>query len=140
MDLYDERPLLFIGLFMMTMVTFGRMGNDIGQAAASRYSTMSLLLQWDLWTLSFATLRPRALMAGLWAAFAIFLGSWSMGLAEATFVTGHRVRALEAFERCASADLMPCPSEKVYPNQEVLARRVQILREKGLCFFHESRR
>lgn len=143
-DLYGERPLLFIGLFIMAMVAFGRVGNDIGQAAASRYSTMSLLLQWDLWTLSFATLRPhlrpRALMAGLWTAFAIFLGGWSMGLGEATLVTGHRVRALEAFERCALAGLMPCPGEKVYPNQEVLARRVEILREKGLCFFHESRR
>ncbi len=142
-DLYDERPLLVIGLFMMAMVAFGRMGNDIEQAAASRYSTISLLLQWDLWTFSFATLRPhlnpRALMAGLWTAFAIFLGGWSMGLAEAVLVTGHRVRALEAFERCASApaaDLMLCPSEKVYPNQEILVRRVRILKEKRLCFFH----
>ena len=63
-----------------------------------------------------------------------------MGLAEATLVTGHRVRALEAFERCASADLTRCVGEKVYPNQEVLVKRVQILREEALCFFHESRR
>lgn len=146
-DLYDERPLLVIGLFMMAMVAFGRMGDAVEHAAASRYSTISLLLQWDLWTFSFATLRPhlspRALMAGLWTAFAIFLGGWSMGLAEATLVTGHRVRALEAFERCASApaaDLRLCPSEKVYPNPEILVRRVRILREKRLCFFHDSRR
>jgi hypothetical protein len=144
-DLYGERPLLVIGLFMMAMVTFGRVGDDIGDAAASRYSTISLLLQWDLWTFSFATLRPklspRALMAGLWAAFAIFLGGWSMGLAEATLVTGHRVRALEAFERCASApgaDLRLCPGEKVYPNREILFRRVRILREKRLCFFRSG--
>lgn len=147
LDVYDERPLLFIGSFMMAMVAFGRVGNDIGLATASRYSTMSLLLQWELWTFSFATLRPhlspRVLMAGLWTAFIIFLGGWSMGLAEATLVTGHRVRALEAFERCASmpaADLRLCPSEKVYPYQEILVRRVPILREKRLCFFHESRR
>ena len=74
-DLYDERPLLAIGFFMMAMVAFGRLGDDIKQAAASRYSTMSLLLQWELWTFSFATLRPhlspRALMAALWTAFVI---------------------------------------------------------------------
>jgi hypothetical protein len=141
-DLYGKRPLLVIGLFMTAMVAFGRAGNDIGHAAASRYAMISLLLQWDLWTFSFATLRPhlspRALMAGLWTAFAIFLGSWSMGLAEATLVTGDRVRTLEAFERCASTpsvDLKLCPSEKVYPHREILVRRVQILREKRLCFF-----
>ncbi|HEX5718720.1 MAG TPA: hypothetical protein VF179_21345 [Thermoanaerobaculia bacterium] len=145
-DLYGERPLLFIGLFMMAMVAFGRMGHHIEHAAASRYGTLSVLLQWDLWTYSFATLRPRlsprALRAGLWTALAIFLGGWSMGFAEATLVIGHRVRALEAFERCASApaaDLRRCPGEKVYPNQEVLVRRVQILREKRLSFFHPGK-
>ena len=146
-DLYDERPLLIIGLLMMAMVAFGRAGNAIGDAAASRYSTISLLLQWDLWTFSFATLRPhlspRALMAGLWTAVALFLGCWSMGLAEATLVTGDRVRALQAFEQCASSPAMDprlCPGEKVYPNQEILVRRVQILKEKRLGFFHEPRR
>jgi len=144
-DLYEERPLLFIGIFMMALVMFGRLGQSIEHAAASRYSTMGLLLQWDLWTFSFATLRPRlsprALKAGLWAAVILFLGTWSMGLAEAILVTGDRVRALEAFERCASApgvDLRLCPGEKVYPNQEILVRRVQILREKRLCFFRSG--
>lgn len=144
-DLYEERPLLFIGLFMMALVILGRMGENIEHAAASRYSTMSLLLQWDLWTFSFATLRPhlspRALRAGLVTALVLFLGTWSMGLAEAILVTGHRVRALEAFERCASApgtDPRRCPGDKVYPNQEVLVRRVGILREKRLCFFRQG--
>lgn len=141
-DLYDERPLLVIGLFMMAMVVSGRAGQGIEQAAASRYVTISLLLQWDLWTFSFAVLRsrtsPRALRAGLWAAFVLFLGGWLMGLAEATLVVGHRVRALEAFAGCASVpsmDLMRCPSEEVYPVQETLVRRVRILRDRGLCFF-----
>ena len=141
-DLYDERPLLVVGLFMMALVVSGRAGHGIEQASASRYVTLSLLLQWDLWTFSFATLRPhlspRALMTGLWIALCIFLGGWSMGLAEGTLVVGHRVRALEAFERCASApsaDLRLCPSEHVYPIKETLVRRARILREKGLCFF-----
>ena len=141
-DLYDERPLLIIGLLMMAMVVAGRAGPEIQEAAASRYATISLLLQWDLWTFSFATLRSRlserALRTGLWAAFILFLGCWLMGLAEATIVVGHRVRSLEAFERCASepsADLLRCPGEEVFPVQEVLARRARILRERGLCFF-----
>lgn len=57
-DLYDERPLLVVGFFMMALVVSGRAGHGIEQAGASRYVTMSLLLQWDLWTFSFATLRP----------------------------------------------------------------------------------
>lgn len=141
-DLYDERPLLVIGLFIMALVVSGRAGHDIEQATASRYATMSLLLQWDLWTFSFAALRarlsPRALRTGLWAAVVLFLGAWAMGLAEATLAVGHRVRALEAFARCASApsmDLMQCPGEEVYPVQEILVRRVGVLRERGLCFF-----
>lgn len=141
-DLYDEHPLLVIGLLMMAMVASGRAGPDLQEAAASRYATISLLLQWDLWTFSFATLRsrlsPRALRAGLWAACVLFLGGWSMGLAEATLVVGHRVRALETFAECASApsmDLRRCPGEEVYPVQETLVRRVGILRERGLCFF-----
>lgn len=145
-DLYEERPLLFIGFFILAMVAFGRTG-PLGHAAASRYSTMSLLLQWDLWTFSFAALRqhlsPKALRAGLWAAFALFLGGWAMGLAEATVVTGHRVQALEEFERCASApaaDLRLCPGEKVYPNPEILVRRARLLREGGLCFYGGARR
>ena len=144
-DLYEERPLLVIGLFMMALVIFGRMGQNIEHAAASRYSTMSLLLQWDLWTSSFAALRsrlsPRALTAGLGTALVLFLGIWSMGLAEAIVVTGDRVRALEAFERCASApgaDLRRCPGEKVFPVQEVLVRRARILRAARLCFFHRG--
>lgn len=97
------------------------------------YAGSSVALFWPLAFLF------SVLSLGLFAAaLRHLLGGWSMGLAVATWVVGHRVRALEAFEGCASVptmDLMRCPSEEVFPVQEVLVRRVRILRERGLCPF-----